>query len=90
MLRMSRYITLLALLPCMGRYGETSVFTLASLNCTWNLCSPFGPIFCIKEERGGGIHEVNNLEVDMKFYISAFEFIPFIRRVIQFIMYCIF
>jgi hypothetical protein len=31
-----------------------------------------------------------SIEVYIKFYTSPFEFIPFIRRVIQFIMYCIF
>jgi len=31
-----------------------------------------------------------SLELDIKFYSSTFEFIPFIRRVIQFIMHCIF
>lgn len=31
-----------------------------------------------------------SLEVDIKLYTSTFEFIPFIRRVIQFIMYFIF
>jgi hypothetical protein len=31
-----------------------------------------------------------SLKVDKKFYTPTFEFIPFIKRVIQFIMYCIF
>jgi len=34
----------------MGRYVETLIVTLAGVNCTWNLCSLFGPIFCNTEE----------------------------------------